>query len=153
MLSLQELNDERDIRSVYHTYCDIIDAKAFDRLTEVFTEDATQDYGSSLGAAGIMKGTAPLIAGAYKHMGEGSNCGATHHNVGNFRIALAGGTAKAKVHYYAVHRGAGSLAGTLYSMWGEYQDDLRRTPAGWRVTNRLYLSMLTEGECCTYTPG
>jgi 3-phenylpropionate/cinnamic acid dioxygenase small subunit len=139
MLSLQELNDEREISLVYFTYCDIIDAKDFDRLTEVFTADAAQDYGSSMGEAGIMRGTAPLIAG-------------THHNVGNFRIKLSGDTAKAKVHYYAVHRGARKLAGILYSMWGEYQDDLIRTPAGWRVCNRLYLSMLTEGEPCTYTP-
>jgi 3-phenylpropionate/cinnamic acid dioxygenase small subunit len=152
MLSLQELNDEREISLVYFTYCDIIDAKDFDRLTEVFTADAAQDYGSSMGEAGIMRGTAPLIAGAHKHMGQGSNCGATHHNVGNFRIKLSGDTAKAKVHYYAVHRGARKLAGILYSMWGEYQDDLIRTPAGWRVCNRLYLPMLTEGEPCTYTP-
>ena len=41
MLSLQELNDERDIKLVYCNYCDIIDDKDFDRLTEVFTEDFT----------------------------------------------------------------------------------------------------------------
>ena len=39
MLSLQEPNDERDIKLVYCNYCAIIDDKDFDRLTEVFTED------------------------------------------------------------------------------------------------------------------
>ena len=56
MLSLQELNDERDIKLVYCAYCDIIDAKDFDRLTEVFTTDAVQDYRSTLGPDAIMHG-------------------------------------------------------------------------------------------------
>jgi hypothetical protein len=150
MLSLQELNDERDIKLVYCNYCDIIDDKDFDRLTEVFTEDAVQDYRSNLGPDGIMKGTAPLIAGAHKHMGKGSNCGITHHNVVNFRIQVSGDTAKAKVHYYAVHKGLGKHEGAIYSMWGEYVDDLIRTSAGWRVHNRLYRSILTEGPVVTY---
>ena len=150
MLSLQELNDERDIKLVYCNYCDIIDDKDFDRLTEVFTTDAVQDYRSNLGPDGIMKGTAPLIAGAHKHMGKGSNCGTTHHNVVNFRIQVSGDTAKAKVHYYAVHAGLGKHEGAIYSMWGEYVDDLIRTSAGWRVHNRLYRSILTEGPVVTY---
>jgi ketosteroid isomerase-like protein len=150
MLSLQELNDERDIQRVYCNYCDIIDAKDFDRLTEVFTEDAVQDYRSNLGPDGIMKGTAPLIAGAHQHMGPDSNCGTTHHNVVNFRIDVAGDTAKAKVHYYAVHLGVRKYPGVIYSMWGEYVDDLVRTAAGWRVHNRLYRSILTEGQPVTF---
>jgi hypothetical protein len=150
MLNLQELNDERDIKLVYCAYCDIIDAKDFDRLTEVFTTDAVQDYRSTLGPDAIMHGTEPLIAGAHIHMGEGSNCGTTHHNVVNFRIYVKGDTAKAKVHYYAVHQGIGKYPGALYSMWGEYDDDLIRTPAGWRVKNRYYRCFMTEGQNVTH---
>ena len=150
MASLQELNDERDIQRVYCAYCDIIDTKDFDRLTEVLTRDAVQDYRATLGPDGLMTGTAPLIAGAKFHMGEGSNCGATHHNVVNFRINVAGDTAAAKVHYYAVHMGLGKFAGQIYSMWGEYDDQLVRTPEGWRVKYRLYRSFLTEGPNVTY---
>ncbi len=150
MLSLQELNDERDIKLVYCAYCDIIDTKDFDRLTEIFTRDAVQDYTSTLGPAGLMQGTAPLIAGAKIHMGEGSNCGQTHHNVLNFRIHISGDTATAKVHYYAVHLGVRKYPGALYSMWGEYDDQLVRTPDGWRVKHRLYRCFLTEGPNVTY---
>jgi ketosteroid isomerase-like protein len=150
MLTLQELNDERDIRSVYCTYCDAIDDKDFDRLTEVFTADAWQDYRETLGPDGLMQGTEPLIAGAKIHMGEGSNCGRTHHNVMNFRISLSGDTATAKVHYYAVHRGVRKHEGALYSMWGEYDDQLVRTADGWRVNHRMYRSFMTEGPVVTH---
>ena len=64
--------------------------------------------------------------------------------------ALRGDTAKAKVHYYAVHKGLNKYDGEIYSMWGEYVDDLVRTPAGWRVKNRLYRSIMTEGPVVTY---
>lgn len=150
MLTLQDLNDERDIRAVYCLYCDIIDDKDFDRLTEVFTEDAYQDYRQTLGPDGIRRGTAELIAGAHKHMGKGSYCGQTHHNVMNFRIDVSGDAATAKVHYYAVHRGVGKYDGALYSMWGEYDDQLVRTADGWRVSHRMYRSFLTEGPVVTY---
>jgi ketosteroid isomerase-like protein len=150
MLTLQDLNDERDIERVYCNYCDIIDDKDFDRLTEVFTPDAWQDYRQTLGPDGLMQGTEPLIAGAHKHMGKDSYCGQTHHNVMNFRIAVDGDTATAKVHYYAVHLGVGKHEGALYSMWGEYDDQLIRTPDGWRVKYRMYRSFLTEGPVVTY---
>ena len=35
-------------------------------------------------------------------------------------------------------------------MWGEYVDDLIRMAAGWRVKNRFYRSILTEGQCVTF---
>lgn len=150
MLSLQELNDERDIQRVYCNYCDIIDGKDFDRLTEVFTVDAVQDYRATLGPDGVVKGTAPLIAAAHLHLGKDSNCGQTHHNVVNFRITVSGDTAKAKVHYYAVHLGVRKYPDAIYSMWGEYDDDLVRTREGWRVKSRLYRCFLTEGPNVTY---
>jgi len=153
MLSLQDLNDERDIQRVYCRYCDIIDTKDFDKLTEVFATDAVQDYTSTLGPDGIVKGTVPLIAAAHHHLGPGSNCGPTHHNVVNFRINVSGDTAKAKVHYYAVHQGVGKYPGAIYSMWGEYDDDLVRTNEGWRVKNRMYRCFLTEGPNVTYKEG
>jgi hypothetical protein len=144
MQSLQQLNDEHDIQRVYCHYCDIIDDKAFDRLTEVFTRDATQDY-SSIGI-GVIQGTEPLIAGAHYNMGKDSNCGQTHHNVVNFRIDVSGDSARAKVHYYAVHLGVGKYPGAVYSMWGEYDDQLVRTPEGWRVKHRMYRCFLTDGQ-------
>ena len=45
----EQLWDMHLIEQVYYRYCEIIDAKDFDRLDEVFTEDSVGDYRSSNG--------------------------------------------------------------------------------------------------------
>lgn len=142
------LEDVHAIEQIYVRYCELVDAKQFDRLGDVFTPDTRHDYTRSLPGV-FVEGLAPLIASMHHNLGVGSHCGATHHNVGNFRIAVNGDEARAKVNYYAVHRGLGLHEGALYSMWGLYDDELVRIPAGWRVARRIYSSLLTEGPAVT----
>lgn len=144
-MSPADLIEKDAIESVYVRYCEIVDTKTFDRMDEVFTEDCVGDYTQALGPGVISPNRASLIASMHANLGPDSACGATHHNVMNFRIALDGDRAAAKVHYYAVHRGRGAQEGALYSMWGQYADDLVRTAAGWRVARRVYTVALTEG--------
>jgi ketosteroid isomerase-like protein len=141
---LATLNDERDIQRVYLRYCDVIDAKQFDRLDEVFTRDCVGDYRDSHGK--VQEGLAPLIALLHVNLGTGSTCGPTHHNVLNFRIDSDGDTATAFVHFYAVHSGVGVMQGKLYSVWGRYEDELTRTEHGWRISRRCYRNYVTEGD-------
>ncbi len=144
-MSLQYLIDKDAIEKVYMRYCDIVDDKTFDDMHEVFTADCQGDYTQSLGPGVISPDRASLIASMHANLGPDSNCGATHHNVLNFRIAVNGDKANAKVHYYAVHRGRAQFDGELYSMWGQYEDDLTRTADGWHVSNRVYKCFLSEG--------
>lgn len=111
MLALRMLLDERAIEQVYIRYCEIVDAKCFDDLHEVFTESASGDYTQALGPGVISPDRASLIASMHANLGPQSNCGPTHHNVGNFRIAVDGDRAAAKVHYYAEHLGQGDYPG------------------------------------------
>lgn len=142
------LEDCHAIKQVYIRYCEIVDLKDFDRMVEVFTEDTVGDY-TSLRPGDRRDGVRPLIERMHLNLGKGSNCGPTHHNVGNFRISVDGDTARAKVYYYALHRGLGRFEGALYSMWGQYDDELVRTADGWRVKKRLYQSMLRDGPMVT----
>ncbi|MGF7151111.1 3-phenylpropionate/cinnamic acid dioxygenase small subunit [Sphingomonas zeicaulis] len=144
-MSSADLIDKDAIAQVYIRYCEIVDSKDFDRMDEVFTEDAVGDYTQALGPGVISPDRASLIASMHANLGPQSSCGATHHNVLNFRIHPDGDNATAKVNYYAVHRGRGAHDGALYSMWGQYADDLIRTDAGWRVARRVYTVALTEG--------
>jgi 3-phenylpropionate/cinnamic acid dioxygenase small subunit len=144
-MSLQRLINQDAIREVYHRYCDIVDAKTFDAMDAVFTADCIGDYTQALGPGVVSPDRASLIASMHANLGPDSSCGATHHNVLNFRIVVAGDTATARVHYYAVHRGRGAQDGALYSMWGEYDDALVRTTDGWRIAHRVYTCALTEG--------
>ncbi|PTD24456.1 nuclear transport factor 2 family protein [Sphingomonas fennica] len=144
-MSLQYLIDKDAIEQVYVRYCEIVDAKTFDDMHEVFTEDATGDYTQALGPGVISPDRASLIASMHANLGPDSNCGATHHNVGNFRVRVDGDHAHAKVHYYAEHLGQGDYAGEQYSMWGQYEDDLVRTVDGWRVKARVYTCAISHG--------
>jgi len=137
------LSDERAIEQVYHLYCDLIDRKEFARLDEVFTPDCVGDYRSTNGK--IQNGLAPLIEHVTRGMGPGSDCGATHHNVLNFRIAVNGDTATSRAHFYAVHHGVNHCAGEHYTCWGEYDDAWTRTNDGWRVRRRTYRNFLIDG--------
>ncbi|OCC24391.1 hypothetical protein MB02_07365 [Croceicoccus estronivorus] len=140
---LDILWDIRAIEQVYFRYCEVIDAKAFDDLADVFMADAVQDYRSSNGI--LEKGLAPLVERLHRNMGPQSLCGGTQHNVFNIRVEPDGDQAAAKAHFYAVHAGREHLEGLRYSCWGQYDDRWRRTPSGWRVAERLYRNFLTEG--------
>jgi len=136
---------EREIRRVYLDYCDVIDAKRFDDLDQVFTADCVGDYRDTQGV--VIEGLAPLVAGLHRNMGPDSTCGPTHHNVLNFRIdPLDESNARAQVHFYAVHRGVGTMSGALYTVWGQYDDELIRTEAGWRVARRRYTNYVVDGD-------
>lgn len=143
---LQTLADERDIQRVYMRYCDLVDAKEFDWLGEVFTTDTRGDYTQALGPDVVTEGLDAIIGAMHANLGAHSHCGATHHNVTNFRITVEGDMAHARVHYIAAHAGAGPLAGKNYTMWGEYSDVLVRTQQGWRISERTYTLALAEGE-------
>lgn len=143
---LATLADERAIVAVYQRYCDLVDAKDFDKLDEVFTAETVGDYTQAMGPGVVTKGLAALIAAMHANLGAQSACGATHHNVTNFRIAVDGDTAQAKVHYIAAHAGTGRFAGQDYVMWGEYTDRLSRTTAGWRIEHRIYTLALSTGN-------
>lgn len=145
---LRMLLDERAIERVYLRYCDIIDSKTFPDLREVFTEGCRRHY---LDVHGQREVRDPAGDGSSQHglaslveRLERSGWHRTHHNVLNFRITVDGGRARAKVHYYAVHQIVAD--GPILSLWGEYDDDLLRTPAGWRVDERRYSTWLREGD-------
>jgi hypothetical protein len=136
---------ERAILRVYLDYCDAIDEKRFDDLDRVFTADCEGDYRDAQGV--VILGLAPLVAGLHRNLGPGSTCGGTHHNVLNVRIELLDDDdAHARAHFYAVHRGVGAMAGALYSVWGQYDDRLVLTPAGWRIACRRYTNYVVDGD-------
>jgi hypothetical protein len=53
------------------------------------------------------------------------------------------------VQYYATHLGVRDYPDELYSMWGQYDDDLVRTTHGWRVKTRIYTCDFRRGSIVT----
>ncbi len=140
---MQAFIDRHEIEQRYVRYCELIDhGKEFDAMGEVFTRDTQGEY-AQYGT--VVSGVDRLIAAMRHNLGAGSNCGATQHNVNNFRIVIDGDRARGKCHFYAVHQGLHRYAGQIYSMWGEYEDEWVRGAEGWRVARRVYHVFLTEG--------
>ena len=111
--------DLRAIEQVYFRYCEVIDAKDFDRLDAVFTPDAIGDYRSTNGI--LQRGLAPLVARLHIGMGAGSHCGATQHNVFNIRATIQGDIATSQ-----------AISTPFTPGWGHSPD--RSIPAGADMT-------------------
>lgn len=119
-----------------------VDTKHFDTLLEVFAEDATGNYGERPGHSSCRE----LIDSMAHNLGEGSNCGASQHNVLNLRLVEHDGDrAVTRSNFYAVHQGLNRFSGQLWSTWGEYLDSWLLTPAGWRIWHRQYHTLFSEG--------
>lgn len=133
MLSPQELSDRLEIQDLVFHYADLIDRKAFDELTEVFTEDAHIDYSAFGGGVGGREETiaflhAALDAGLFPH---------TQHLNANVQVRLDGDTASGRVMCFnpmEVTLPDGGSQVFFLGLW--YLDAYRRTVHGWRICRR-----------------
>jgi 3-phenylpropionate/cinnamic acid dioxygenase small subunit len=132
--------DRWAIQQILCRWCELVDAHRWDDMAEVFTEDVVGVYNGK-----EVPGLRTLIDSGNANMTR-DTIARTQHNVLNFRIDIDGDEAHCVTNYYAVHLGAGEFKGEIYSMWGEYDDRLRRTPAGWRIHRRDYATFFVEGD-------
>ena len=109
-------------------YAVALDTRDWSLLDRVFTPDATADYGDYRCASRdkIRKLVQSMLGG----------CGPTQHLLGVYRIEIAGDEAKSTCSIRAHHVGLGAEAELQYECFGEYRDELVRTPEGWRIRQR-----------------
>ena len=109
---------------------EVCDRRDWSLLLDVFTVDATGDYGQA--QPGSRTGFVELIS---SHL---DGCGPTQHLLGNHVVRVEGDTATARCAVRAFHAArAGSAAeGHTYTIIGSYHDRLLRTAEGWRITHR-----------------
>ncbi|MEO6092703.1 MAG: nuclear transport factor 2 family protein [Novosphingobium sp.] len=127
--SLQRLLDERDIERGLARFSRLIDARAWDRLEDVFAADLSFDYG----AEGEQHGIAALRATMSRYL-DGS--GATQHLIGNLDVQIDGDRAVSWTYVQARHQRGGDVAGPTFDSNGEYVDTWARRAAGWRIVRR-----------------
>jgi 3-phenylpropionate/cinnamic acid dioxygenase small subunit len=138
---MSDLNEDRwEIQQLLCRWCDLVDAHEWKSMGEVFTEDVVGVYNGM-----EVPGLQTLIDSGLANMTR-DTIARTQHNVMNFRISLDGDAGRCITHYYAVHLGAGDFKGQIYSMWGEYDDTVVRTSAGWRIERRDYTTFMVEGD-------
>ena len=118
--------DRAAVADLFNLYADALDRKQWQRLEQVFTEDATGDFPVDTHCAGrreiIDFITAALATDEI----------VTHHMFGNFTVSFDGSTAEASVHMRAYHGGVGRRADLFEESLGAFRGQFTRTVDGWR---------------------
>jgi 3-phenylpropionate/cinnamic acid dioxygenase small subunit len=131
-------NDHHDIVDVTVAYCYALDEKRFDDLASVFTDDAIVDYGTAVcvGVDAVIDKVSTSVA----------HLDATTHLVSNHRVAVDGDRATCSCYLISQHVRKGTLGGDHYMIAGRYDDELVRTPDGWRISSRRLTRVWSEGN-------
>ncbi len=125
--STQTIADRLAVVDVMVRYFELVDAKAWDRMHEVFTDDTTTRWT----ADSLVEGRDSIV-GAMRHM-IGSDEIVTYHHVASMAPVVDGDTAEVSARVRAMHHGVGPRAGKFYESLGIQPTRLVRTPDGWRI--------------------
>jgi hypothetical protein len=133
----QLLVDRAAITDVTIRYCWALDTKDWAVLDSVFTEDANGDLLEDVvGRVAIKK----RVETALSHMDE------TQHLISNHQIVVRGDTATCRCYLQAQHVRKAAHGGPNFIIAGRYEDELKRTADGWRITFRRLVVMWTDGN-------
>ena len=124
--------DRIEIDDLLTRYATAVDTRDWDLYQSVFTADAVIDYTSS---GGIRGGLAEVTKWLTESLAMFSM---SQHLVTNRDIRVTDDTATSHSYLYNA-MGRTTRDGTLALMFvgGSYRDKLRRTPDGWRITERI----------------
>ena len=132
MQSLRRLLDKEEIIDVVHAYCGHCDRAEADELLELFTPDATVDYGPDVQT---LNGTEEIRA--MVSAGLSGFFAATSHHVSNFVIRFDGpDAAQSQCYLHAWHRYQDGRPDS--ELWGQYHHAFRRHSGRWKIS-RLVL--------------
>ncbi|MEU0136883.1 nuclear transport factor 2 family protein [Streptomyces sp. NPDC006296] len=138
-------SDRTEIHDLLTTYAFGLDRRDFARVASVFTEDAEVHnvFDSYLPDgekfSGLTTGGDAVADGARQLFG---NLDATQHLLGAQSVDITDTGAKASTQIVAHHH----RGGDHYHTGGTYEDDLVRTPDGWRISRRTLRISWTTGS-------
>jgi 3-phenylpropionate/cinnamic acid dioxygenase small subunit len=131
-MSLQEISDRLEIQDVLVAYSHAIDTQDWDALDDVFTPDAFIDYSAFGGSAGDLESTKKFLANAMP------NFASFQHMVATSKVTINGDEAEGRTICHnpmVLDTGNGNTHVFYCGLW--YVDKLVRTPAGWRIKERV----------------
>ena len=136
--ALKEMQDRQEIIDLTIAYGWLLDHGPRERLDTVFTPDAVADY---MGL--ICEGLPSILEKVTSALGP---LDASQHIVSNQLVTIDGDTATCKCYLHAQHTVYGLEGGENMVIAGRYEDELVRTPDGWRIAFRKLISDWTEGN-------
>ena len=141
MLSQQEISDRLEIEEVLNRYFRSMDTKDYELLDRVFTPDAVVRYEALQGLESTYREMLPHFESFNQHFRLLQHIGA------QMLVELDGDEAVATCTLRALHVQE-TLEGerSSWAIYGTYRDVLVRTPEGWRILERHFRQLHTEGE-------
>ena len=139
--SPRELADRIHIQDLLTRYTVAIDQKDYDLLDSVFTPESVVDYTTSGGVCGKYPEVKDWLERALAPFQM------TQHLIANSVVQLDGDRATSRTMFYNPMGSAKPEGGLhLFFIGGYYNDDLVRTPDGWRVAKRVEEQSWMEGS-------
>ena len=130
--TLQRMADRFGIEDLLVEYCHIIDTKQFDRLNEVFADDAWIDYTAMGGAAGNLEEIKTFLKQAMPVFPN------TQHMIANHQIRLDGDVATGRIMCFnPMQMELGGQGRPVFFLGLWYVDEYVRTGHGWRISRRV----------------
>lgn len=120
------LADRLAVGDVIIKYADSVDQLDMDRYATCFVDDVVVT-GFTPEAIHGLANYMPWVTAARKRFGR------TQHLIGNIQVTLDGDRAHLRSYVQASHEIPEDPA-HLLTLWAAYNDDLVRTPEGWKIT-------------------
>ncbi|MEN4398473.1 nuclear transport factor 2 family protein [Mycolicibacterium senegalense] len=126
------MSDREDITEVLVRYATGIDRRDWPLFRTVFTDDCVLDYGEI--------GTWNGVDAVTEFMDQShAMAGYTMHRLSNHAIAVDGDSATARTYIDGLIMAQDNNSGV--NAIGFYDDELVRTPAGWRIARRRFTAV------------
>ena len=132
MMTLQQVSDRLEIQDLLVDYSHAIDTGNWDALDDVFTADAFIDYTAMGGTKGNLEETKSFLRDVLPRFAS------YQHLVATTKVAIDGDTAYGRTicHNPMVAGKAQANPHVFFcGLW--YLDRFVRTPAGWRIQERV----------------
>jgi hypothetical protein len=121
--------DKEQIAEVLIRYATGIDSKDWPLLRSCWTDEIDVDYGD-LGHFATADALTDLMRQIHDGMGQ------TYHRISNLMIKVDGDRATARSYVHALLMAVPGDASSWVDALGHYDDELVRTPDGWRIDRR-----------------
>ncbi|WP_198154032.1 nuclear transport factor 2 family protein [Catenuloplanes japonicus] len=128
-----------EITDVIYRVARAMDSRDWALLADCYSPDARGDYTNA-----AADGRDTIVASARGFL---EPLDATQHLVGNVEVSVDGDVATTHATFIAQH----VRAGGRFMMGGNYDDTFRRTPEGWKITNRRIRGIWSDGDPAVLT--
>lgn len=138
---IQTIEDKLAIHELLNRYATMVDQRKWELMDDVFAPGATLDYRSTGGQAGPYRETLEWLDRALEPWPLNL------HFISNVSVELEGDTASSRCYFHApMGRVEGDGHQLVITNAGYYDDDLVRSPDGWRIAKRHCEQTMMVGE-------